>query len=203
MFRKYGFGGSLRLLFHLVQTRLFYAGARLIRFPFEIRNKRYIDLGKGLTTGRGCRLEALPLSPDHKTCICFGRDVQLNDYVHIGAIEEVSIGNEVLIASKVFITDHNHGSFDEKNGDAEMHLPPIQRKLLAKPVRIGDRCWLGEHVVVLPGVVLGEGCVVGAGAVVTKSFPPFSLLIGNPARLYKRFNAATGLWEKVDELLHD
>ncbi|MCL4641639.1 MULTISPECIES: DapH/DapD/GlmU-related protein [Olivibacter] len=195
MFRKYGLGGSIRMLFHLLRTRLFYSSARLIRFPFELRNHRYIDLGKGLTTGVGCRLEALPQGGARKTCIRLGYNVQLNDYVHIGAIEYVCIGNNVLIASKVFITDHNHGQFDEP--DEEVLLPPITRRLHAKMVSIGDNCWIGENVVILPGVTLGEGCVVGASSVVTKPFPPYTLIIGNPASAYKRYNQTTKKWEKL------
>lgn len=197
MFKKYGLGGSIRMFFHLLRTRLFFPGARLIRFPFELRNHRYIDLGTGLTTGSGCRLEALPPTKPQQACIRFGRNVQLNDYVHIGAIQEIVIGDEVLIASKVFITDHNHGSFDQEQSQEALLLAPISRPLYAKAVHIGARCWLGENVVILPGVSLGEGCVVGASAVVTKSFPPYSLIIGNPGRLYKRFNVNTRQWEIV------
>lgn len=195
MFRKYGLGGSIRMLFHLLRTRLFYSGARLIRFPFEIRNHRYIDLGKGLTTGRGCRLEALPQQHPKQACIRLGRNVQLNDYVHIGAIQEVVIGDEVLIASKVFITDHNHGNFDISTTVDELLQAPIERPLQAKSVYIGNRCWLGENVAILPGVILGEGCIVGAGSIVTKSFPAYSVIIGNPARLYKQFNMELEVWQ--------
>lgn len=198
MLKKYGLTGIVRLFVHIFRTRLFYPGARLIRFPFEIRNHRYIDLGIGLTTGTGCRLEALPLQKLNKPCIQLGKDVQLNDYVHIGAIQEITIGDEVLIASKVFITDHNHGSFDQHTSGEELLMAPINRPLYAKPVHIGSRCWLGENVVILPGVSLGEGCIVGASAVVTKSFPPYSLIIGNPGRLYKRFNFDIGAWELVN-----
>jgi len=197
MLKKYGFFGSFNMMVHLIRTRICYPGTRIIRFPFEIRNRRYIDLGSGLTTGRGCRLEALPQNGNPHTCIQLGKNVQLNDYVHIGAIQQITIGDDVLIASKVFITDHNHGSFDERCTKEEMLTAPISRPLHAQAVHIGNRCWLGEQAVILPGVSLGEGCVVGASAVVTKSFPPYSLLIGNPARLYKRFNFDKGKWEVV------
>lgn len=195
MLRKYGFAGSLRLMLNLIRTKLFYPSARLIRFPFEIRNKRFIALGKQLTTGVGCRLEALPQSKITTACIQIGNNVQLNDYVHIGAILRVVIGDDVLIASKVFITDHNHGYFSGSAMESELHLPPIHRKLNAKPVKIGNKCWLGENVIILPGVEIGEGSIVGAGAIVTKSFPAYSVLIGSPARLYKRFNFETEKWE--------
>jgi acetyltransferase-like isoleucine patch superfamily enzyme len=197
MFRKYGLSGSLRMAINAFRTKLFYPSARLIRFPFEIRNKRFIDLGNQLTTGVGCRIEALPQKVTNTPCIIIGNDVQLNDYVHIGAIESIFIGNEVLIASKVFITDHNHGSFDDTATKEELLAAPIKRSLNAKPVKIGDKCWIGENVVILPGVELGAGCVVGASAVVTKSFPSYSLIIGNPARIYKRFNFETEKWELV------
>lgn len=198
MVRKYGLWGSFKMLMNLARTKLFFKQARLIRFPFEIRNRRYIDLGTGLTTGVGCRLEALPQKKTpEKPCIQFGNNVQINDYVHIGAIEQVYIGDESLLASKVFITDHNHGSFDQRTTKAEMLTAPINRPLLAKPVFIGRRCWLGENVVILAGVTLGDGCIVGAGSIVTKSFPEYSVIVGNPARLLKRFNMDQGVWEKL------
>ena len=50
-----------------------------------------------------------------------------------------------------------------------------------KPVTIGDRCWICTRVIILPGVTIGEGCVIGAGAVVAKDMPPYSVVVGNPA----------------------
>ena len=56
---------------------------------------------------------------------------------------------------------------------------------MGKPITIGDNCWLGGHVTVLPGVTLGENVVVGAGSVVTKSFGDNVVIVGNPARVIK------------------
>ena len=71
-----------------------------IRFPFDLRGKKYIDPGAGLTTGVGCRLEAYSNGP----CVLrFGQNVQLNDHVHICAMREIEIGNHVLMASKIYI----------------------------------------------------------------------------------------------------
>ena len=75
--------------------------------------------------------------------------------------------------------------------------PPRDRKIgyavvglgrtleLAQPISIGDDCWLGGGTIVCPGVSIGAGCVIGAGAVVTKDVPPYSLAVGNPARVIK------------------
>lgn len=58
----------------------------------------------------------------------------------------------------------------------------------AKPIHIGDDCWFGGSVIVLPGVRIGNGCTIGAGAVVTKDIPDRSIAVGNPARVIKTIN---------------
>jgi len=55
----------------------------------------------------------------------------------------------------------------------------------AKPIRIGSGVWIGGGAIVLPGVTIGDGCVIGAGSVVTRDLPPFSLAVGNPARVVR------------------
>jgi acetyltransferase-like isoleucine patch superfamily enzyme len=58
------------------------------------------------------------------------------------------------------------------------------------PVRIGDDCWIGGNVVILPGVTIGEGCTIGAGSVVTKDIPPFSVAVGSPCKVIKTIQSA-------------
>jgi lipopolysaccharide O-acetyltransferase len=195
MIKRYGFLGSIRLLASLIYTKIFFREARLIRLPFDIRNKRNIKIGKNFTTGFGCRIEAFPLDEDCKICISIGEDVQINDYVHIGAVGSITIGDNVLMASKIYISDHNHGSYDDLISDNPLSKP-IYRKAICKPVVIGNNVWLGESVCVLPGVTIGEGCVVGALSVVTKSIPPYSIVVGNPAKVVKEFNFEINKWIK-------
>ena len=123
-----------------------------------------------------------------------GANIQINDSVHIAACKSISIGDNVLIASRVFITDHNHGSFPLER---EFDLPPASRKLSYSPVIIEANVWIGEGAVVLPGVTIGACSVVGAAAVVTKSVPPDSLVVGNPGRVIKRFDRNTCSWESA------
>ncbi len=92
-------------------------------------------------------------------------------YFHAAAADKVTIGHRVMIAGRVFISDHDH-AWPWKDG-----------QLVVKPVKIGDECWLGEGCCILKGVELGHGCVVGANAVVTKSFPAGTIIGGVPARM--------------------
>lgn len=195
MLKKYTFLGLVFLFFSYLFTRICYPNSRLIRLPFFIRNKKYIDFGKNLTTGVGCRIEAYPLKSE--IVLRFGSNVQLNDYVHITAMEKVLIGNNVLMASKIYISDCSHGSYNGDENDSDPKSLPQVRKLYSKPVLIEDNVWLGEFVSVLPGVTIGQGTIVGANSVVAKSLPPYVIAVGIPAKPIKKFNFETSKWEKI------
>ncbi|WP_428444404.1 DapH/DapD/GlmU-related protein [Photobacterium profundum] len=152
--------------------------ARVIRLPFRLRNLGTLIGAKRLTVGVGARVDIF-----NNAILSIGDDVQLNDYVHIGCAESVHIGNNVLIASRVFITDHDH---DYSNSN--VNLKPIEWPLKTLSVSIGDNTWIGENVSILKGVNLGCGCIVGANSVVTKSFPENSVIVGSPARMLKKNN---------------
>lgn len=107
----------------------------------------------------------------------------------ISCASKIEIGSDVLISNGGFITDHqshavdfNHRKHDvlrwqEGRKDWE-HIPIV-------PVRIADKSWLGFGVIVLPGVTIGEGAVVGAGSVVTRDIPPYSIAARNPVRIIR------------------
>lgn len=197
MLKRYGLLGSLKLFFSLIYTKLFFRNARLIRLPFDIRNKKYIKIGKNFTAGFGCRIEAFPVD-EHigDTCIKIGENVQINDYVHIGAVGSITIGNNVLMASKIYISDHNHGSYDDFISDHPMSIP-IERESICKPVFIGDNVWIGESVCILPGVTIGKGCVIGALSVVTKDIPDYSIAVGSPAKVVKKYDFEINKWIRI------
>lgn len=70
----------------------------------------------------------------------------------------------------------------------------------AKPVRIGNDCWFGANVVVCPGVTIGDGCVIGAGSVVTRDIPPLSFAAGNPCRVIREITEADSMVRKPEIL---
>jgi acetyltransferase-like isoleucine patch superfamily enzyme len=198
MYKRYGFVGSIKLFFSLIYTKVFFNNARLIRLPFDIRNQHLIDLGTGLTTGFGCRIEAHPIQENSKSiCIVFGENVQMNDYVHIAASEKITIGNNVLFASKIFISDLNHGNYSSNCHQDSPDTPPANRTLSAKQVVIADNVWVGESVSILSGVTIGRGSIIGCNSVVTKDIPANCIAVGNPAKAIKKFNFETQIWEKI------
>lgn len=191
----YGFFGSIKMVCYKMRTLLIFPQAKIIRFPFDIRGKKYIRVGKGFTTGHGCRIEAF--SKNEEVTLTIGDNFQMNDYVHITAMKSVYIGNNVLLASKIYISDCNHGSYAGDEDDSQPDSIPAQRPLSYAPVMIEDNVWLGEFVSVLPGTTIGTGTIVGANSVVTKSLPPYVIAVGSPAKIIKQFNFDTQRWEKA------
>lgn len=179
----------------VITTKLSVTSARLLRLPIDIRGKNGIDFGTGLTTGYGCRIESF--SEDGSKTLFFGNNVQINDYCHINALKSVRIGDNVLIASKVFITDLEHGSYAGDENDSQPSSIVKDRPLSSKSVVIGNNVWIGELCSVLPGVIIGENSIIGANSVVTKSIPANSIAVGNPAKVIKQFNFSTNKWERV------
>ena len=197
MISLYGIEGVMKMSWNLAKTKLLYPNARIIRFPIDIRNKKNIDLGKNLTTGIGCRIEGFPISDACEVVLKFGENVQMNDYVHITAAKSVEIGDNVLMASKIYISDCSHGSYLGDSNDSSPLTSPIDRPLSVKPVKIENNVWLGEYVSVLPGVTIGQGTIVGANSVVSKSLPPNVIAVGSPAKPIKKFNFETNQWERI------
>jgi acetyltransferase-like isoleucine patch superfamily enzyme len=89
----------------------------------------------------------------------------------------VTIGNRVMFGPYVSIFAATHET------EVESRRQNIE---FAREVTIGDDCWIGGQVVILPGVHIGEGCTIGAGSVVTKSIPAWSVAMGTPAKVVKK-----------------
>lgn len=188
-----GLGG---LACNWLYTRVAYPQARLVRLPFRIRGRAGAVIGKGFTTGVGCRIDVFG-GTSSAPVLLIGANVQINDNVHIAAAYGVRIGDDVLIASRVFITDHNHGSYAGDALDSAADTPPAGRPLSGRPVTIGNRVWIGEGVNILPGVTIGDGAVIAAGATVTKDVEPGTIVAGIPAVPLRRFNPVSAHWEPV------
>ena len=197
LLKRYSLSQLIFLVYSKVRTMLTFKDAKIIRFPIDIRGKKYIKVSKGFTTGVGCRIEAYP--ENDQTTLFFGENFQMNDYVHITAMEKVQIGDNVLFASKIYVSDCSHGSYSGDQHDSSPESIPHDRKLFSKPVIIEDNVWLGEFVSVLPGVTIGKGTIVGANSVVSKSLPSNVIAVGTPAKPIKKYNFETQRWEKYND----
>lgn len=113
----------------------------------------------------------------------FNRNISLGDcsgigsHCHIGG--NTFIGNYVMMGPEVIVYTQNH-RFDRTD------IPMCQQGFQeSEPVHIGNDVWIGRRVMIMPGVTIGDGCVIGAGAVVAKDMPPYSIVVGNPARVVR------------------
>lgn len=199
-FNKYDLLAILSLILDVIVTKLRFSNARIIRRPMSVRGKNLIKMGNNFTSGVGLRLEAFSENKMDVAVLHIGNNVQVNDYVHIAAGKKVIIGDNVLIASKVFISDHNHGNYSGNEFQDSPESIPEQRKLHFSEVIIEDNVWIGEFVSILPGVVIGRGSIIGTMSVVTKSIPPNSIAVGSPARVMKKYDFITKKWIKIPKI---
>lgn len=97
----------------------------------------------------------------------------------------VHIGDNVLIGPNVTIATPMHPLVAEERNVRQREDGSYYTLEYAKPITIGDSCWLAANVTVCGGVTIGEGCVIGAGSIVTRDIPPHSLAAGNPCRVIR------------------
>jgi len=101
---------------------------------------------------------------------------------------DILVGDNVLIASDVLITSENHQINPEDKRSYG------QQPLIAKGIQISDGCWIGEKVIILPGVNIGKKSIIGAGSVVTRNIPDYSIAVGNPAKVIKTYDFDKHEW---------
>lgn len=189
---KYSFIDIIRNSLSLVYTKCFYPKARLIRWPL-FRSGAMFKYGKGLTLGRGCRIDVC----ESKSTLFIGDNARIGDYVHINADVNIHIGNNVLMASKIFISDVSHGAYSGLI-QSDPNENPNNRELVSNSVYIGDNVWIGENVVILPGTKVGDGCVIGANSVLCgKTYPSNSIIVGSPAVVIKKYSEESKCWERI------
>ena len=105
----------------------------------------------------------------------FGHHTYLNRSATIDCTQEVHIGDYCAISDNVQILDSDFHTITHEGKTSEK----------SKPIHIGNRVWIGRSAIILKGVTIGDGAIIGAGSIVTKSIPPRCLAVGNPARVIK------------------
>lgn len=163
-----------------------------IDLPTYIVGHRSISIGDHARVWRHVRLDALNVRRG-AVRIAIGPDTGIQPYVHIGAGESVRIGRRCRLAQGVYITDHDHDYSHLEDPES------LGTAINIAPVSIGDYVWLGERVIVLKGVTIGDMTVVGAGSVVTRSLPSKVMAVGSPAKVIRVWDDNARAWVKTDD----
>jgi len=151
--------------------------------PIRLHGERRIAIGDGVFLGSGCWLQALPDGENQTVAITIGNGTSIAGSCVISALRNVLLEERVLLARNVYISDHIHEY-------ADTSLPILSQGVTKiGPVRIKSGAWLGQNVVICPGVTIGRGAVVGANSVVNTDIPDFSVAVGSPARVVKKIEA--------------
>jgi acetyltransferase-like isoleucine patch superfamily enzyme/acyl carrier protein len=152
----------------------------VIQLPVRLLNEHRMAIGSGVFIASGAWLQAI--GDDHDgLAIEIGDDCSLAAGCVLSAARSIRLGSHVSFARNVYVADHTHVYDDGSLPGAGDSITQIE------PISIGDGAWLGENVVVLPGVRIGRGAVVGANSVVGDDVPDFTLALGLPARIIRRF----------------
>lgn len=130
--------------------------------------------------------EHVMVLPDFK--IGHAENLRIHNYVRIGIGAFLDANGGIEIHSG-FVSGPNLTIHSSNHIYEHARTIPFDNELARKPVVIDENCWFGANVFVVPGVHIGEGCIVAGGSVVTKSFPPLSVIGGNPAKIIKMRDA--------------
>jgi lipopolysaccharide O-acetyltransferase len=163
-----------------------------------VRGLCHMSIGEGFSAAEGLWLEAVTFHAGQRftPAIVIGKNVTISRWSHITSVHRVSIGDGVLVGSKVIIADHNHGEYSGPYTNPL--ISPNQRPLgVTEDVVIEANVWLGDGVVVCPGSRIGQGSIIGANAVVTGTIPPFTIAAGTPARPLKTYDFDRNEWVKA------
>ena len=153
-----------------------------------------IEVGDGCIIGPNATLSAgvSPQQVVEAPVVTIGDRCVIGKGSGVVGHQRVELGDDVWTGHYVYISDANHGYVDP--------VEPVGRQFAApRPVRVGSGSWLGHGALVLGGARIGEHVVVGAGAVVTGDLPDYSVAVGNPARVIRRYLSGEG-WVRVDDI---
>lgn len=162
---------------------------RIIK-PLQIDGKKNIFISKNTIIAEGSWIAAMPINDEVKSRLVIGKGCRLGHFNHIYASKSIVIEDSVLTADRVYISDNLHEYED------------INKPILEQPIKqcsevvIGEGSWIGENVCII-GASVGKHCVIGANSVVTKSIPDYSVAVGSPARVIKKYCTQSKAWIKI------
>lgn len=179
-----------RLMKYLIQKQKF----KRIYISDDIRHQliitpHFITLGKHVTILNGGRIEGVSTynQSHYNPNIIFHDRVTIQQYCHITCANKIEVGANTAIAAFVTITDIHHPYND-------INVPIESQNLKVSPVLIGEDCKIYNGAVILPGVTIGKHVTIGANSVVTHDIPEYSVAVGSPAKIVKKYDFDKNEW---------
>lgn len=155
--------------------------------PIYISSKKNISLGKRVRIYPGIRAELV----DRNSSIRIGNNVSIGQNFHVVSFDDIlKIGDNTTVAGNVFITNCDH-DYQENNDSV------LDSKLIYKKTEIGESCFIGNNAAILAGSIIGNHCVIGSNSVVKGKFEDYSVIVGAPAKVVKKFDKDMQKWRKV------
>jgi lipopolysaccharide O-acetyltransferase len=176
-----------------VRDRVFATGCRaafcsfgsgsVIQLPVRLSGESRMAIGADVFVGAGSWLQVLdrPGIERSEPVIVIGDGTSISGSCVLSAASSITIGKKVLMARNVYVADHGHAFADPEAAVLDQGIRDV------RPVEICDGAWLGQNVFVGSGVRVGRGAVVGANSVVLDDVPEYSVAVGAPARIVRRF----------------
>jgi acetyltransferase-like isoleucine patch superfamily enzyme len=175
-----------KMIFKSVGTR-----ARIKR-PLQLMGTDNISIGDKVVIGKfGWLASDNRFGAGHGE-ILIGNHTYIGNFAHIYSTGSIIIGQHVLIADKVYISDNAHGYEDITKAITDQEVKQLNH------VTIGDNSWIGENACII-GVSIGKHAIVGANSVVNKDVPDYTIVGGVPAKPIKRYDFDLKIWRRVNE----
>lgn len=166
-----------------LNRRLKKCGKRLnVNLPMTFCHEEFMEIGDGFASASGLYLECIVKygKNEFSPKLVIGNNVWINRDCHIGCMNKIVIGDNVMLGERVLIEDHAHGN------DSNPDIPVGNRPLYSKgPIIIGDNVWIGNNVCIFSNVNIGQCSIIGANSVVNCDIPAYSVAVGAPARVVK------------------
>jgi acetyltransferase-like isoleucine patch superfamily enzyme len=156
--------------------------------PIFIGNFKRIFIGKRVRIFPGARIEVL----DKNSSIVFEDNISIGQNFHVTSAGHLIIGKNATFAENIMITNIDHDY-------QEIGKHILEQKHVVKETKIGENCFIGYGSVIQAGTILGKQCIVGANAVVRGTFPDYSVIVGIPAKIIKRYDMQSSSWRKTNK----
>lgn len=188
----------LNLMMHPVKTRP-RLWLRMLQFFYMKKGKKsviYRTVRKDIVPFNSFSLGNYSVIEDYSILNNAVGNISIGDHTRIGLgntlIGPVQIGDNVIIAQNVVISALNH-----KYEDITTCI--INQGVNTDQITIDNDVWIGANSTILSGIHIGQHVVVGGGSVVTKNIPPYCVVVGNPARIVKKYDLNKNIWTSIDK----